>query len=464
MIIWILLFLLASPAQAVEKEIDFSLKSDKSIYEVGRDGSYDYSPSIIEQENGDKYIYVCGGFVSEDDNRGHDAIFLTVINKDGQKTIDSKRVLTPLVSNPKSDDAEHACAPSVIKHSFSLLEGGKEKYLMYYECAPKVHNQTTGQWLNNFAQVCLAFSDDGIEWKKYNEEIFNSEHRFANSNEPPTAVVKTSEEMNSKFGIQKLEGKYVTSAREYDINSYGVGHPSATTYGGKIWLHYYDSKGEWNNRGIYRKVTSDGFHFYPETTQIKQLKSPYEIKYVETPMNGHDGFFLGLMVAKDVYYNYSWDGINWFWTEEGADEKFYDNYLGNNFLIGKVTEGKCMAPGGAGLVTNKLGVIKGTNVEFMMNEGYLGSADNCNATNGCKCYSKDEDTARGYTWQSYGFNGVLTNSNGRKPGDANGDGLVNIVDYNIWKREFINNTKDKADFNGNGEVDLNDYKIWKQNV
>lgn len=47
-------------------------------------------------------------------------------------------------------------------------------------------------------------------------------------------------------------------------------------------------------------------------------------------------------------------------------------------------------------------------------------------------------------------------------GDANGDGKVNLVDFDIWKKEYlkINITK-KADFDKNGSVNLVDFDIWK---
>ncbi|GEM_PF-5551149 len=47
-------------------------------------------------------------------------------------------------------------------------------------------------------------------------------------------------------------------------------------------------------------------------------------------------------------------------------------------------------------------------------------------------------------------------------GDADGNGIVNIVDYNIWREEYLalSNTK-RADFNKDGKVDLIDFNIWR---
>lgn len=50
-----------------------------------------------------------------------------------------------------------------------------------------------------------------------------------------------------------------------------------------------------------------------------------------------------------------------------------------------------------------------------------------------------------------------------KSGDANGDGKVNLVDFDIWKKEYLKIyiTK-KADFDKNGSVNLVDFSIWKR--
>ena len=50
-----------------------------------------------------------------------------------------------------------------------------------------------------------------------------------------------------------------------------------------------------------------------------------------------------------------------------------------------------------------------------------------------------------------------------KPGDANGDGIVDGLDYIIWLNHYNQSTGNGAsdgDFNGNGKVDGLDYVIW----
>ena len=50
---------------------------------------------------------------------------------------------------------------------------------------------------------------------------------------------------------------------------------------------------------------------------------------------------------------------------------------------------------------------------------------------------------------------------GLKQGDANRDGAVNLVDFGIWKTEYLSGIKNKADFNKDGSVNLVDFGIWK---
>jgi len=47
-------------------------------------------------------------------------------------------------------------------------------------------------------------------------------------------------------------------------------------------------------------------------------------------------------------------------------------------------------------------------------------------------------------------------------GDANKDGNVDLVDFNIWRGEYLKtSTSNMADFDGSGSIDLSDFNIWK---
>jgi hypothetical protein len=47
------------------------------------------------------------------------------------------------------------------------------------------------------------------------------------------------------------------------------------------------------------------------------------------------------------------------------------------------------------------------------------------------------------------------------PADSNGDGTINLLDFGIWKTEYLTNTVSKADFNNDVKVNLLDFCIWK---
>ena len=61
--------------------------------------------------------------------------------------------------------------------------------------------------------------------------------------------------------------------------------------------------------------------------------------------------------------------------------------------------------------------------------------------------------------------GTSTPTVANSPGDANGDGLVNIADYVIWISHYGQNISgpSNADFDGNGKVDGIDFIIWLKN-
>lgn len=57
-------------------------------------------------------------------------------------------------------------------------------------------------------------------------------------------------------------------------------------------------------------------------------------------------------------------------------------------------------------------------------------------------------------------------SNNPKPGDANGDGVVNEADYSIWLSHYGQNVAgaSNGDFNNDGKVDGVDFVIWLNNT
>lgn len=50
----------------------------------------------------------------------------------------------------------------------------------------------------------------------------------------------------------------------------------------------------------------------------------------------------------------------------------------------------------------------------------------------------------------------------KKSGDANGDNIVNLIDFSIWKSEYLKQTNTKnTDFNKDGIINLLDFVLWK---
>ena len=51
----------------------------------------------------------------------------------------------------------------------------------------------------------------------------------------------------------------------------------------------------------------------------------------------------------------------------------------------------------------------------------------------------------------------------KRVGDANGDGKVDLVDFGIWKNEYLGKLMTiTADFNKSGVIDLVDFGVWKK--
>jgi hypothetical protein len=129
---------------------------------AGRAGIYDYSPSVIQTGNVVQ-IWWCGS----DDNASdrtqisdsiqYESINLTTNAHDGP---------VPVLGETQSAwDSAYTCNPKVIRGSFAnpLGNGQTYSYAMYYVATDSIEGY------NN--SIGVAFSNDGINWKKYPQPI-----------------------------------------------------------------------------------------------------------------------------------------------------------------------------------------------------------------------------------------------------------------------------------------------------
>jgi hypothetical protein len=134
---------------------------------VGRFGKYDYSPSVIQTGNV-KQFWWCG-FARNPTNSSQetDAILYESIDS---VTGTSKGPLTVLAETAGSWDSVYACNPKVIGGSFNnpLGDGASFQYAMYY-----VGTADPTSYGSN-ANIGVAFSNDGIHWRKYPHPVIRA--------------------------------------------------------------------------------------------------------------------------------------------------------------------------------------------------------------------------------------------------------------------------------------------------
>ena len=505
-VLFLILFLgMTGEVEAVESQFVFNKTSQINTAVVDRPRTYDAAPSVIQEGDVVK-VWYCGGGDRGTQFFGHDSVFYTSYNiRTGAIITPPTRVISPAL-NDTAEDGDMACAVSVIKHqnpNIANFSGVKEapQYKMYYECAPKVYNSTGP--VGCYTQICHAASDDGIHWKKWVENV-----GFVDLPANPTAVIKISDTIKNNLGLQWQNGKRVITTRsDCDLgNNYGVGHPTAISLPPqsdgfqRIRLYYYDSKGFRPNRAMYWAESWDGFHFEtPVKTNMLSVQKP---KYVNVAILSYPGFYISTLGAFNYnFFNYSWDGVNWFWGDAGKNVDFYTNTLANNFNVGKVVNNCVIGTGN--FIGDQYGRINSLqNVGFMSSDGKFGPSDNCTRDNNCACYSKEEDYeycydtntyvplttycanrgARGSTLGLYHLAGNLTFVGTTPtpisptvkptvkptikptnipvpptatptliPGDYDGDRDVDLVDFGIWKGKYLA-----------GNSTLVEFGVWKR--
>jgi hypothetical protein len=180
---------------------------------LGRAGTYNYSPSAIQTGNLQQFWWCGAAQNPQFPSQTSDTIQYVELNLSTQKMSAPKTVLA---ETPGSWDSVYTCNAKVIRGSFSNPLGDSQNYsyAMYYV--------GTASHLGIINSIGVAFSNDGIRWKKY-----------------PRPVISASTQTN-----------------------YGVAEPAPYNSDKRsgIWLFYEDANGLPINQHA-MAVSTDGIHF-----------------------------------------------------------------------------------------------------------------------------------------------------------------------------------------------------------
>ena len=131
---------------------------------AGRAGLYDYSPSVIQTGTMQQFWW-CG--LSYNPNKRSQ--FTDSIQYESLDTASKQHYgpVTVLAETPGAWDSVFTCNPKVIGGSFSnpLGDGNRYTYALYYVALGAVGNNFIG----------VAFSNDGLHWKKYPQPVISPE-------------------------------------------------------------------------------------------------------------------------------------------------------------------------------------------------------------------------------------------------------------------------------------------------
>jgi hypothetical protein len=186
---------------------------------VGRTGAYDYSPSVIQTGNTERFWWCGYGKNPNRPSQSSDVILYATYDLTRSKSSDPQIVLG---ETPQAWDSAYTCNPQVIQGSFvnPLGDGQTYTYAMYYVGTDKESGAANS--------IGVAFSSDGIHWHKY-----------------PDPVVHTPTQVN-----------------------YGVGQPVPfnTDRNSAIVLFYEVATSPNGQRHHNEATSTDGVHFTPVGT------------------------------------------------------------------------------------------------------------------------------------------------------------------------------------------------------
>jgi hypothetical protein len=145
--------------------ISTSCSTSHPVGVVGNFGTYNYSPSVIQTGNIRQIWWCSQGVNPSDSKQDTDAIYFESINL---STHESFGPVLVLAETPGAWDSVYTCNPKVIGGVFEnpLGDGQTYSFAMYY-----VATANPGGVDNS---IGVAFSNDGIVWKKYPRPVIMS--------------------------------------------------------------------------------------------------------------------------------------------------------------------------------------------------------------------------------------------------------------------------------------------------
>jgi hypothetical protein len=318
-----------------------------------------------------------------------------------------------------SGDDMHTADPSVVKTG--------NNFYMYYTGASKQ--------INNFGadnHIFKATSNDGINWNKL----------LGTDGKPKPVISPFAECTDPRNCLPGCPG--MESGWWYGAGQSSVIYKDFNNDNQPEFIHYFS---DYSNQTMAQSVSSsnNGIDFSVRQFGIMG-DTTWDFKY-----SNYLSKFIGFDaipdnsagVSGDILFRYSNDGVT-NWMIVGAISKSRTVLIPMNKLT---SDQNHWAIHNGGLLGNPQGIIEGRNAIYYMGAGY-----------GMQPYTN--------TWDIVGVDVWFSNSNDGQAsaGDTNGDGHVNVFDFNILISNFGNQfCGNPADFNGNCQVDIFDYNILLNN-
>jgi hypothetical protein len=210
---------------------------------VGNIGIYNYSPSVIETGDVRQFWWCSQGVNPNNSSQDTDTIYYESVNQTTFARVGPKLVLA---ETQGAWDSAYTCNPKVIEGVFSnpLGDGQTYTYAMYYVATAAING------INN--SIGVAFSNDGMSWKKYPQPVIPSTSTTTYGVGQPSLYNADQKSAITMFYEDTNQGLHHVAAVSTDGVHFKV-QGTLTTNGldpddpGAIWgdVSYDSAKGEW---------------------------------------------------------------------------------------------------------------------------------------------------------------------------------------------------------------------------